>query len=52
MFNLNGITIAALQVMPSGQTGADYFNYFFTLIVVFGLFSFGINLLVKIISRS
>jgi len=53
MFDLNGISINVVQILdPAAVDGAEYFNYFFTLILVFGMFCFGINLLVKIISRS
>jgi hypothetical protein len=53
MFDLNGITINVLTILdPEAVTGAEYFNWFFTLIAVFGMLCFGINLLVKIISRS
>jgi len=53
MFELNGITINAMQILdPATVTGAEYFNWFFTLITVFAMFCFGLNLLVRIISRS
>lgn len=53
MFNLNGITVNTVQILdPAVVDGAEYFNYFFTVILVFGMVCFGINLLVKIISRS
>jgi len=44
------VTFNIMQVM-SGD-GSEYFNYFFTLVSAFGLFSFGIGCLVKIVSRS
>lgn len=53
MFDLNGVTISVIQILdPSAVDGAEYFNYFFTLVLVFGMVCFGINLLVKIVSRS
>lgn len=36
---------------PVSVTGAEYFNYFFTIVAMFGMVCFGINLLVRIISR-
>ena len=51
MFPWSGVTtFNIIQLLP----GADYqaFNYFFTLIMVWGLFSWGVGLLCKIISRS
>lgn len=53
MFDVNNITFNVMEILdPSAYPGAEYFNWFFTLIVVFGLFCFGVNLLVRIISRS
>jgi len=44
--------ISVLQIMQSGQEGADVFNYFFTIIIFFGILAFAIGLLIKLISRS
>jgi len=53
MFDLDDITINTIQILdPVAVTGAEYFNYFFTIIVVFAMFSFGLNVLVRLISRS
>lgn len=53
MFNLNGITVNVVEILdPLNVPGAEYFNYFFTLVLLFGMLSFGINILVRIISRS
>ena len=43
--------ISVLHIMQ-GQQGADVFNYFFTIILFFGLIAFSIGLLIKLISRS
>lgn len=53
MFDLNGLTINAVQILdPLSYPGADYFNFFFTLIMIFGLLAFGFKLLIRIITRS
>ena len=53
MFELNGITINTMQILdPATVTGAEYFNWFFTLIVVWALFCFGLQILVRLITRS
>jgi hypothetical protein len=53
MFDLDDITIAVIEILdPVAVPGADYFNWFFTLVVVFAMFAFGVNILVRLISRS
>lgn len=52
MFDFNGITINPVQIIDASVTGADAFNYFFTMVLIFGLFSWGVGLLASIISRS
>jgi len=53
MFNLTGLSIKTMQILnPANVPGAEYFNYFFTIIAVFAMIAFGINILVRIISRS
>jgi hypothetical protein len=53
MFDLNGITINVIQILnPEDYPGAEYFNWFFTLVVVWGMFCFGVKILVDIINRS
>ena len=53
MFDLDDITINVLEIIdPVAVTGGAYFNYFFTLIVVFAMFSFGLNILVRLLTRS
>jgi hypothetical protein len=51
MFPWSGVTTFNIIQFMSGE-GAEYFNYFFTLMVVCGLLFWGIGLLLKIISRS
>lgn len=53
MFDLNGITFNVMQILdPVTYPGAEYFNFFFSLIAIWALFCFGLNVLVRIISRS
>jgi len=53
MFELDDIAINTIQILdPVAITGAEYFNYFFTIIVIFAMFSFGLNVLVRIMTRS
>lgn len=53
MFDLNGLSINTLQILdPSAYPGAEYFNWFFTLVLVWGLFCFGIKILCDLINRS
>lgn len=53
MFPWSGLqTYNIIEFMPATIDGADVFNYFFTLMVVVGLFAFGIKVLVRIVSRS
>jgi len=53
MFDVNGVTINVIEILdPLSYPGAEYFNWFFTLITVFALLCFGIQMLVRLISRS
>lgn len=53
MFDLNGLTITVVEILdPVQYPGADLFNWFFTLLIVWGLFCFGIKTLVRILTRS
>lgn len=53
MFDLNGITVNTIELLdPLVVTGAEYFNYFFTMIAMVALVCFGINALVRIVTRS
>jgi hypothetical protein len=53
MFDLDNVTINVLEILdPEAITGAEYFNWFFTLILVFGLVCFGIKVLFDLINRS
>lgn len=47
MYEVGKITVKVMQVIPN-----DVFNYFFTIVSVFGLIAFSIGILVKLISRS
>ena len=53
MFNLNGLTINTVQILdPLAYPGAEYFNFFFTLVMIFGLMAFGFKILIRILTRS
>lgn len=53
MFDLNGISINTIQIIdPASYPGAEYFNWFFTLVLVWGFFCFGVKILCDIINRS
>jgi hypothetical protein len=53
MFDLTGQTINVLQILdPLTYPGAEYFNWFFTLVLIFGLVSFGIKMLIRVLTRS
>jgi len=47
MYEVGKLTFYVMQVSSN-----PYFNYFFTLVSVFGLISFSVGILVKLISRS
>jgi hypothetical protein len=49
---LPGDTINVATWLVGSDPEIVYFNYFFTIVVVFGLIGWGIGLLAKIISRS
>jgi len=52
MFDFNQ-AINVIEILdPLTVDGAAYFNWFFTLVVIWGMFCFGVNLLVRIIARS
>lgn len=52
MFDLNQ-TFNVLEILdPVAYPGAEYFNWFFTLIMVFGLFCFGVKALVRLLTRT
>lgn len=44
----NRMVVPVIEII----TGADAFNYFFSVVLFFGLFAFGVNLLVRILTRS
>ena len=48
MYELGNITVKVMHVVPNN----DVFNFFFTIVSVFGLIAFSIGILVKLISRS
>jgi len=48
MYEIGKITVKTMQIIPHN----DVFNYFFTIVSVFGLIAFSIGILVKLISRS
>lgn len=48
MYEVGKITVKVMQIIPNN----DVFNYFFTIVSVFGLIAFSIGILVKLISRS
>ena len=51
MFPWSGeITVNVIPIM-SGE-GSEYFNYFFTIMIVFGLICFGFKILIRLVSRS
>lgn len=53
MFELDGVSVNTIQLLdPTLITGAEYFNYFFTMIAMVALVCFGINAMVRIITRS
>jgi len=52
MFDFTGLTITPLTIIAPPQSGAEAFNYFFTLVLMFGMFSWGIGMLASIISKS
>lgn len=52
MFNLNQ-TFNVLEILdPLTVTGADYFNWFFTLIMIWALVCFGVKALVRLLTRT
>lgn len=53
MFNIGGSTFDVVQILdPANYPGAEYFNWFFTLIMIWGLFCFGLKVLCDLINRS
>jgi hypothetical protein len=53
MFDFTGLTINTVQILdPVSYPGAEYFNFFFTLVMIFGMMAFGFKLLIRIITRS
>lgn len=51
MFPWSGVTTFNPIILMTGD-GSDVFNWFFTIIMVWGLFCWGVGLLCKIVSRS
>ncbi|EMS77190.1 hypothetical protein Dpo_22c00090 [Desulfotignum phosphitoxidans DSM 13687] len=52
MFDLSQ-TFNVLEILdPATVTGAEYFNWFFTLLMIWGLFCFTIKALVRLLTRS
>jgi hypothetical protein len=52
-WGIAGETVLVMQILdPATVTGAEYFNWFFTLVMVFGLIAFGLNVMVRLIARS
>jgi hypothetical protein len=41
-----------IEWLPAAQTGGPEFNYFFTLVSIFGVIALAVGTLVKIITRS
>jgi hypothetical protein len=37
---------------PDGVLGGEYFNYFFTISIIWGLFCFGVKALVRLMTRT
>lgn len=52
MFDFTGGVNVLPILDPIAYPGAEYFNWFFTLVLVFGLISFGIKALVRVLTRS
>lgn len=53
MWDLNNLSVNVIEILdPVSVTGAEYFNFFFTIIAVFAMVCFGINVLIRLISRS
>ena len=48
----DGVEFFIMEIMPVSQQGAAFFNYFFTLISIFGLFACGWAIMIKLITRS
>lgn len=51
MWVFDVVDLGIVEIM-SGVTGADAFNFFFTLTWVFGLISMATGLLMRVVSRS
>ncbi len=45
-------TFGVVEILPATQFGAVVFNYFFTLMWIFGMMATMITILVKILTRS
>lgn len=48
----DGTIFNVIEWLPATQTGAPEFNYFFTLVSIYGVIAIAIGLLVKLITRS
>lgn len=49
----NGIVdLGIIEIMTDGSQASMAFNYFFTLIWVFGLIAVSVSLLIRVLSRS
>jgi hypothetical protein len=49
---LDNTVFTVVEWLPVAQSGAAEFNYFFTLVSVFGVISVGFVVLLKMITRS
>ena len=53
MFEIDDITFNVMELLDPVQVpGADYFNWFFTVIAIFALLCVSIQILIRIVSRS
>jgi len=51
--SINNVKILTIEILdPEVITGAEFFNYFFTLVIVFGLVAFCLQILFRVVSRS